>query len=97
MECGKVDSPGDLVSIDIVESSIPGMVPVWKGKPKNKNFVAFDIYVDSYSGFWYINFLKKKDAKEIIKGKHKFERLAKQNGVNMSCYHADNGLFATKR
>ena len=92
----KATRAGEVVSVDQLESTVPGFVPVSKGKPTNQRYVGATVFVDHFSDFTYIHLMTKLNAEETVKAKQEFERVAESYGVRIRHYHADNGLFATK-
>jgi hypothetical protein len=86
--------PGDKVSVDQIESTTPGFVDVYKGKPTTAKFHAASIYVDHASRFTFIKCHYSTRAAEAIEGKHHFEQLTATHGVKVKAYRADNGIMA---
>ena len=89
--------PGKRVSIDNFDSRIPGRRPETQGKeaPQDK-FVGGSLFVDHFSGFMWVHFQTSLSAAQAIQGKHGLERFAKQYGVKIKGYHADNHPFASE-
>jgi len=93
---GKVDKPGDIVSVDQLESKTPGLIPQIKGILQKKRFTVATIFVDHFSGFTYVHPQASTSAEDTVQAKLSFERYASRFGVTIRHYHADNGAFATK-
>ena len=55
------------------------------------------VYVDNFSGFSYLHFYSTQDVQETLQSKNSFEQIAKQHGVTVSFYHADNGIFRANK
>jgi len=92
-----VTRPGQCVSVDQLISTTPGLIAQLRGKPTTKRYQAATVFVDQYSGLGFIHLQKTTSADETIEGKEKFEAYAASCGVNVSHYHADNGIFADNK
>jgi len=93
--------PGQVVSVDQLISptpglSTPGLVPTHRGRPTLTQYNGATVFVDHFSDFTYIHLMKKMDGDATVKAKQACERVAMAHGVQISQYHADNGLFDTK-
>ena len=88
--------PGAVVSIDQLESPVPGFVPIAKGQPTVQRYRGASLFVDHASDFTYIHMHQHLTMDETIGAKHAFERLAEQHGVRILHYHCDNGRFANE-
>ena len=88
--------PGEVVSMDQLESPTSGFVPTHRGIPTRKRYVGATIFVDHYSDFTYVHLMTKMNAETTVEAKNAFERIAKSHGVTIEHYHSDNGLFDTK-
>jgi transposase InsO family protein len=86
-------SPGDIVSVDQLESSTPGFMAQITGALTNKRIVGTAVYVDHASDLSYIYHHTAMTSEETVKGKEAFEQYAKSHGVHIKHYHADNGRF----
>jgi hypothetical protein len=86
--------PGDKVSVDQLESSMPGYVDNYKGKPTTAKYHAASVYVDHASRYTYIKCHYSTGSQEAIDGKQQFEQLAAIHGVKIKAYRADNGIMA---
>jgi hypothetical protein len=86
--------PGDKVSVDQIESSTPGYVDNYRGKPTTAKFHAASIYVDHASRYTFIKCHYSTGSQEAIEGKQRFEQLAATHGVKIKAYRADNGIMA---
>jgi len=53
-----------------------------------------NIYVDQFSDLSYAFLQENATSKETLKGKLAFEQYARELGVEIEHYHADNGRFA---
>lgn len=88
--------PGAVVSMDQLESPVPGFVPIGKGQPTTRRYRGATVFVDHASDFTYVHMMTALTTAETIEAKHAFERLALQHGVRVRHYHCDNGRFADK-
>ena len=88
--------PGVVVSIDQLESPVPGFVPIAKGQPTVRKYRGGSVFVDHASDFMYIHMHQHLTTDGTIDAKHAFERLAEQLGVRILHYHCDNGRFTDK-
>jgi len=93
----QVNKPGQVISVDQLISPTPGFVAQMTGILTKKRYKCATIYVDQFSGFGYVYLQKSTDAEETIKGKRAFEACAKQHGVKIEAYHADNGIFRANK
>jgi Reverse transcriptase (RNA-dependent DNA polymerase)/GAG-pre-integrase domain len=91
---GTIDKPGDCVSVDQLESSIPGLVGQLKGKPTSLRYRVATVFVDYYSGLSYVHLQSSTSSKETLEAKFEFEKYARTHGVTIRHYHADNGRFS---
>ena len=88
--------PGAVVSIDQLESPVPGFIPIAKGQPTIRKYRGASVFVDHASDFTYVHMHHHLTTDETINAKHAFERLAEQHGVRILHYHCDNRRFADK-
>jgi hypothetical protein len=89
-------SPGDVVSVDQLESSVPGLLGQITRNLTRKRIVGTSVYVDQASDLGYIYHHTSMSSEETVKGKEAFEQYAKTHGVYVKHYHADNGRFKDK-
>jgi hypothetical protein len=88
--------PGDSVSIDQYMSSFPGRLANSKGKePKKLQYSGGTIFVDSASGLVHLSHQVSLKVGETLRAKKKFENYAKESGVQVKNYRADNVPFGT--
>jgi len=86
--------PGECVSVDQMISTQVGFVAQLKGKLTLRRYRAATVFVDHYSRLRYIHLMQSLTSEETYAAKRAFERFAKQHGVTIQHYHADNGRFA---
>ena len=63
------------------------------GKLTTKRYKYATVFVDQASRLGYVYLQKTATADETLVAKDAFERYAKDNGVTVKAYHADNGIF----
>ena len=73
--------PGAVVSIDKLESRVPGFVPIAKGQPTVCKYCGASVFVDHASDFTYIHMHHHLTTDKTIDAKHAFKRFAEQHGV----------------
>jgi len=88
--------PGDCVSIDQIVSAQPGLIPQMAGFLTNMRIWGATVFVDHVSDFVYVALMRDLTLDETLLAKTSFERLAKDGGVRIKAYRADNGRFADK-
>jgi hypothetical protein len=88
--------PGDCVSVDQIESSEPGYVDIYSGKPTNAKYHAASLYTDHASRFMFLKCHYSTGSVEAIDGKRRFEQLASTYGIKIKAYRGDNGIMAKK-
>ena len=86
-------APGAVVSVDQMESAVPGLIAQMKGFITHQRYNVATIYVDHFSGLSYVYIQKGSTVEETVEGKRAFERYARNHGVRIKHYHADNGIF----
>jgi hypothetical protein len=89
-------NPGDCVSVDQIESSSPGYVDTYQGKPTTARYHAASLYTDHASRFMYLKCHYSTGGAEAVEGKQRFEQFANTQGVKIKAYRADNGIMAKK-
>jgi transposase InsO family protein len=89
--------PGDVVSVDQLVSSTPGLVAcIHGGYTTNEKYMGSTVFVDQASDFSYIYHHTSLNSTQTVQAKQAFEAEAKRYGVTIKHHHADNGLFRTK-
>ena len=88
--------PGAVVSVDQLESTVPGFVPLGREQPTKRRYAGATVFVDHASDWTYVHPQVRLTTEETLEAKHTFERVAEQYGVRILHYHADNGRFADK-
>ena len=82
--------PGDVVAMDQLVSSTPGLIAQMTG------FVTSKRYNDMASQWTFVYLQQKATAEATLQSKRAFEAQAAQRGLSTKAYHADNGIFKAK-
>ena len=90
-------APGERVSVDMLLSPTPGLIAQMSGSLTKRRYNYATVYVDNYSGYSYLHLQQSPDVDETLKGKLAFELHAKQHGIAILNYHADNGIFRANK
>ena len=83
--------PGQVVSVDQLESNTPGFIAQLRGKLTQQRYNYATVFVDQFSGYTFVYLQRRITSEETVQAKHAFERAAEQRGVKILHYHADNG------
>ena len=75
--------PGQVVSVDQLESNSPGLIAQLKGKLTQQRYKYATVYVDQYSGYTFVYLQRRLTSEEKVHAKHAFEQSAKQRGVKI--------------
>jgi hypothetical protein len=86
--------PGGCVSVDQLESPVPGFVGQNKGYFFRKRYRVATIFVDHFSRLSFVYLQESTKGNETLLAKRAFEAYAASFGVVIQNYHADNGRFA---
>lgn len=86
--------PGECVSVDQMISTQVGFVAQNKGKLTTSRYKAATIFVDHFSRLRFVYLMRDLSSEEMINAKLAFEQFARNHGVKIYHYHADNGRFA---
>ena len=86
--------PGQVVSMDQLESTSPGFIAQLKGTLTQQRYKYATVFVDQFSRYTFVYLQKRVTSQETVMDKHVFKRSAEQCGVKIKHYHADNGHFA---
>jgi hypothetical protein len=89
----KATHPGEVISVDQLESSILGFIGQMTEKLTRQHIVASTVFVDYASDFSYVYHQTSMTSEETLKSKLAFEIFALTHGVHIKHYHADNGRF----
>ena len=86
--------PGQIVSVDQLESTTPGFIAQLKGTITQQRYKYATVFVDQFSKYTFVYLQKRITSQETVMAKQAFERSSEQRGVRITHYHADNGRFA---
>ena len=89
---GKLE-PGELVFSDQYVSKVPGRAFTTWGTASSMQFGGGTIFYDAASGYIYVSHQVGLAAAETIQSKMKYEHAAMGDGVRVSAYHTDNGIY----
>ena len=85
--------PGDGTSADHIVSRQPGLLPQSTGTLTHRRFWGAVIFVDHSTDYIYGHPVTSISSQETLNAKHAYERKAKEHGVTVRGYHADNLRF----
>jgi hypothetical protein len=88
----KATYPGEVISVDQLESSIPGFIGQMTGKLTRQRIVASTIFVDHASDISYAYHQTSMTSEETFKSKLAFERFALSHEVHIKHYTAGECL-----
>ncbi len=88
--------PGEVVSVDTMQSNELGFIAQAKGTLTTHRYKYATIFVDHFSRLRFIHLHRSNTSAEIVQAKHAFERFSYDHGVSIKQYHCDNGRFADK-
>jgi hypothetical protein len=83
--------PGEIVSVDQMESTEVGFFAQLKGSPTKKRYRYCTVFVDHFSGLHFVHLQIDNSAAETMLAKQAFEKFAAEHGVRILHYHCDNG------
>jgi hypothetical protein len=86
--------PGSCISVDHYMSSVMGHLPHTFGKERI-GYLCVPLFVDHASGKLFDFCQFSNNASETINSKWHLECLARQEGITIRKYQADNGIFAS--
>ncbi len=93
----KATKPGEMVSVDQLQSPVPGLIAQLKGTPTRERYTCATVFVDHYSDLTFIYLQRSTDGDDTVEAKREFERHARSCGINVRAYHADNGRFVDSK
>jgi hypothetical protein len=92
-EAVKPTKPGEQVLVDQLVSLTPGLIAQMTGFLSTKQYKYVTVYVDQASCLSFVWLQKTATAEETLLGKEAFEQYAKERGVVVQGYDANNGIF----
>jgi hypothetical protein len=93
----RAKKPGEVVSVDQLQSPIPGLIAQLKGIPTRDRYTCATVFVDHFSDLTYVYLQISTDGDDTLRAKHEFERYARSYGINVQSYHSDNGRFVDSK
>jgi hypothetical protein len=87
-------APGQCVSIDQLDATLPGLIAQIKGIPMTKRYNYTTVFTDHYRKLGYVHLQQTLTSEETVQAKHVFERYAATYNVKIRHYHTDNRRFA---
>ena len=90
-------NPGDGTSADHLMSRQPGLMPQSTGSLTHRRFWATVIFTDHATDFVYGHPICSTSSQDTLDAKHAYERVAREHGVKVRGYHADNLRFNDNR
>ena len=91
-----VKAPGDCISVDQLQSTTPGLIAQIRGFITKRRYHFATVFVDQWSGLSFLHLQETSKMSETLVSKEAFESFARNHGVIVHHYHADNGRFAEK-
>ncbi|KAL7474489.1 hypothetical protein ACHAW6_000462, partial [Cyclotella cf. meneghiniana] len=88
--------PGEVVSVDTMQSNELGFIAQAKEKFTVHCYKYATIFLDHFSRVQFIHLHRSNRSAKIVQAKQAFKRFADDHGVNFKQYHCDNGQFADK-
>ncbi|GFH44538.1 hypothetical protein CTEN210_01012 [Chaetoceros tenuissimus] len=89
----KATAPGQVVSVDMMESRLPGFIAQLKGKLTKSTYKGAVVFVDHFSKYVHVELIRDFTSKSTVEACEAFEAKAADMGVNIKHYHCDNGRF----
>jgi GAG-pre-integrase domain len=74
---------GSMVSVDQLQSNIPGFIAQMKGTPTRKCYHIATVYVDHYSNFTYVHLQQPTSSEETLQSKRELERISSSYRVRI--------------
>ena len=81
------------MSIDQIISKQVGFIAKLKGKRTNRRNKSATIFVDHFSGLWYIHLMTNMTSEKTVMAQKAFKQFEERHGVNVQSDHCDNGCF----
>jgi hypothetical protein len=88
---------GEMVSVDQLQSPVPGLIAQLKGTPTRERYTCATVFVDHFSDLTFVHLQRSTDGDDTLEAKREFERYARSCGVKIMAYHADNGRFVDSK
>ena len=89
----KDDKPGSGTSCDHLISHEPGLIPQVTGRLIYAHYAGAIVFSDHFSDFTYPHMIRSTSMEETMMAKRAYERMAREYGVAIQHYRADNLRF----
>ena len=89
--------PGPCVSCDQLESTQPGLIPVYRGSSSTSFYNSGTLFVDHASRLLHFTPHTSTGALDAVQAKQCFELFAYSFNQFIRHYHTDNGIFTSQR
>lgn len=89
----KATAPGEVVSVDMMESRMQGFIAQLKGKLTTARYVGAVVFVDHFSKYCHVELIRDFTSASTVAACQAFEAKAQDMGVQIKHYHCDNGRF----
>ena len=73
--------PGQCVSVDQMESTIPGFIAQMKGRITGRRYLYATVFIDHYSDFTYVHLQETLTSADTLNAKHAFEAKCRMHEV----------------
>ncbi len=83
--------PGEIVSVNQMESTEVGFFAQLKGSFTKKRYRYYTVFMDPFSQLRFVYLQIDASATETMLAKQAFEKFAAEHGVHILHYHCDNG------
>ena len=85
--------PGQIVSVDQLESTTAGFIAQLKGKLTTTRYKFATVYIEQLSRFTYVHLQRTLTLDKTVKRKKCFKWMTEAHGMIVKHYHSDNGRF----
>jgi len=85
--------PGEVVSVDQMQSTAVGFIAQLKGRLTTKRYTCATVFVDHYSRYRFVHLQQTLSSADTLAAKKAFELHAASMGVTIKHYQCDNGRF----
>jgi hypothetical protein len=85
--------PGECVSVDQLVSLTQGLIAQITQPRTKRRYNVATVFVDQATGLGFVHLQKMTTAEKTLESKQSFEAFARNHGVKVQHYNADNGIF----
>ena len=85
---------GDIISLNALTSSTPGIIPQMSGFLTFASFWARTVFVNHATSYMYTHLQRGQTLIKYIEAKAAYERMEANLGISAKKFHTDNGIFA---